>query len=127
MKCPLWRIGATSLYGKTGRIHAAPVGWLGLVENGAPIRATRNRVPPKYALHLFMIDGHHRAVRRWRDGLRQMKVFIVAEQVGELWRNQRHDSDCTHRDIQRKTFEDDRDLRHDHVFVNKKAHLVPVN
>src|SRR5450432_481939 len=36
-----------------------------------------------------MIDGHHRAVRRWRDGLRQMKVFIVAEQVGELWRNQR--------------------------------------
>ena len=38
------------------------------------------------ALHLFMIGGHHRAVRRWRDGLRQMKAFVIAEQVGELWR-----------------------------------------
>src|SRR5271163_3032282 len=36
------------------------------------------------ALQLFMIDGHHRAVRRWRDGLRQMKAFVIAEQVGEL-------------------------------------------
>jgi hypothetical protein len=35
-------------------------------------------------LHVFMIDGHHRAVRRWRDGLHEMKVFIVAEEVGEL-------------------------------------------
>ena len=28
MKCPLWRIGATSLYGKTGRVPAAPAEWL---------------------------------------------------------------------------------------------------
>jgi hypothetical protein len=30
MKCPLWRIGATSLYGKTGRVPAAPAEWLAL-------------------------------------------------------------------------------------------------
>jgi len=34
----------------------------------------------------IMIDGDHRAVRRWRDGLRQMKVFIIAQQADELWR-----------------------------------------
>ena len=33
-----------------------------------------------------MIDGHHRAVHRWRDGLREMKVFAISEEVGEQWR-----------------------------------------
>jgi hypothetical protein len=37
-------------------------------------------------LNCFMIDGHHRAVRRWRDGKRSMKVFVIAEEVGEMWR-----------------------------------------
>ena len=40
MKCPLWKIGGTSLYGKTGRIHVAPVVWFGLVENGNSSRPT---------------------------------------------------------------------------------------
>ena len=65
-------------------------------------------------LHVFMIDGHHRAVRRWRDGLRQMKVFIVAEQVGELWRIKDTTLIALTETSKGKTFEEDRDLHHDH-------------
>lgn len=35
---------------------------------------------------LFMIDGHHRVVRRFRDGFLHMKVFVISDLVGELWR-----------------------------------------
>ena len=63
---------------------------------------------------LLMIDGHHRAVRRWRDGLRQMKVFIVAEQVGELWRIKDTTLIALTETSKGKTFEEDRDLHQDH-------------
>ena len=72
-------------------------------------------------LHVFMIDGHHRAVRRWRDGLHQIKVFIVAEQVGELWRIKDTTLIALTETSKGKTFDEDRDLHHDHVFMNQKT------
>ena len=38
------------------------------------------------AMNLLLIDGHHRAVRRWRDGFKSLTVHIISEQVGEIWR-----------------------------------------
>ena len=72
----------------------------------------------EYALHVFMIDGHHRAVRRWRDWPASNESFHSRRASWRTLAHQRHDSDCTHRG---KTFGEDRDLHHDHVFVNYKA------
>lgn len=38
------------------------------------------------SMNLLLLDGHHRAVRRWRDGLKFMSVHIISEQIGEMWR-----------------------------------------
>ena len=50
-----------------------------------------------------------------------MKVFIVAEQVGELWRIKDTTLIALTETSKGKTFEEDRDLHHNHVFVNYKA------
>ena len=40
----------------------------------------------EHGIIVFMIDGHHRAIRRWRDGFKTMQVHVIAEEVGEMWR-----------------------------------------
>ena len=72
----------------------------------------------EYALHVFMIDGHHRAVRRCRDWPASNESFHSRRASWRTLAHQRHNSDCTHRG---KTFGEDRDLHHDHVLVNHKA------